>query len=114
MARTGLQKEVIELYRRGVRNAMSKAPDQREAFLIHLRYTFRHPPLTPRDFTAIEHQIRRFRRTLEMLSEPSTQRIGLSDDMRYWWANEVERAHARAAIAEMKKAKAAKEASSEV
>lgn len=39
-----------------------------------------------------------------MLSEPSTQRIGLSDDMRHWWANEVERAHARAAIAATKKA----------
>lgn len=39
-----------------------------------------------------------------MLSEPSTQRIGLSDDMRHWWANEVERAHARAARATLKKA----------
>ncbi|BEI84380.1 hypothetical protein CcaverHIS002_0409840 [Cutaneotrichosporon cavernicola] len=107
MARTGLQKEVIELYRQGVRNAMSKAPDQRQAFLIHLRYNFHHPPLTSRDFTAVEFQIRKFRRTLEMLSQPSTQRIGLSQDMRDWWANEVERAHARATITEMKKAKAA-------
>lgn len=41
-----------------------------------------------------------------MLSEPSVQRIGLSDDMRYWWANEVERAHARAAKAAMKKGEA--------
>ncbi len=67
---------------RGVQNAFSKAPvsrqllsflaslisyehlvtradrqEQREAFLIHLRYSFHNPPLTARDFTAIEHQV---------------------------------------------------------
>lgn len=48
-------------------------------------------------------KIRKFTRTLEMLSEPSVQRIGVSDDMRDWWANEIDRAHARAAKAELKR-----------
>lgn len=42
---------------RGVRNAYSKPPAVREAFLIHLRYNFHNPPLTQRDYTAIEHQV---------------------------------------------------------
>ncbi|TXT13702.1 hypothetical protein VHUM_01069 [Vanrija humicola] len=103
MARSGLQQEVINLYRQGVRNAMSKGKDQRNQFLIHLRYNFHHPPLTARDYTAIEHQIRKFGRTLEMLSEPSVRHIGVSSDMEHWWANEVARAHARAEKAALNK-----------
>lgn len=42
---------------RGVRNAMSKPKDQRQAFLTHLRWNFHNPPLSPRDYVAIEHQV---------------------------------------------------------
>lgn len=38
-------------------------------------------------------------RTLEMLSEPSVKHIALGSDQKDWWANEIERAHARAAKA---------------
>jgi hypothetical protein len=100
---------------------------------VHLRYNFHHPPLTARDYTAIEHQVgrlrhvhghlsptgrpsyivqvafqltlqlRKFSRTLDMLESPSVLRIHVSDDMRDWWSNEVARAHARAEKAALKK-----------
>ncbi|RSH94991.1 hypothetical protein EHS25_000076 [Saitozyma podzolica] len=89
MARSGLQQDVINMYRQGVRNAMSKPREARPAFLLHMRYNFRNPALGPRDFSAIEHQLRRMSRTLEMLSEPSVTRLAVSDDMHHWWAGEV-------------------------
>lgn len=39
---------------------MKRCPDNqeaRDAFLLHLRYNFRNPPLKARDYTAIEHQV---------------------------------------------------------
>ncbi|WWD21240.1 hypothetical protein CI109_105724 [Kwoniella shandongensis] len=89
MVRSGLQQDVINMYRQGVRNAMSKTAEARPAFLLHLRYNFRHPHLRPRDYTAIEHQLRRMSRTLEMLSDPSVQRISVSNEMRSWWDGEI-------------------------
>jgi hypothetical protein len=62
----------------------------------------RLPPLTVA-LALVHTQIRKFSRTLEMLSEPSVQRIGVGQDMHDWWANEVERAKARAAKAGMNK-----------
>ncbi|WWC73060.1 uncharacterized protein I206_107025 [Kwoniella pini CBS 10737] len=92
MTRSGLQQDVINLYRQGVRNAMSKTPEARQSFLLHLRYNFRNPPLRQRDYTAIEHQLRKMSRTLEMLSESSTQRISISPEWKDWWAEEVYKA----------------------
>jgi hypothetical protein len=38
-------------------------------------------------------------RTLEMLSEPSVQRISVSSEMEDWWQNEVKRSGGRGASA---------------
>jgi hypothetical protein len=35
-----------------------RAQDVRPAFQLQLRYNFHNPPLGPRDYTAIEHQVR--------------------------------------------------------
>ncbi|KAL7421298.1 hypothetical protein Q5752_004183 [Cryptotrichosporon argae] len=94
--RSGLQQDVINLYRQGLRNVYSKAEAVRPAFLLHLRYSFHHPRLTRRDYIGIEHQLRRMARTIEMLSEPSVQRINVSADMAAWWAGEVARVRAGA------------------
>ncbi|WVF65520.1 hypothetical protein IAT40_000248 [Kwoniella sp. CBS 6097] len=56
MVRSGLQHDVIKMYRQGVKIAMSKSPEARPNFMLHLRYHFRNPPLRQRDYTAIEHQ----------------------------------------------------------
>ncbi|WVQ93192.1 hypothetical protein IAU59_000256 [Kwoniella sp. CBS 9459] len=98
MVRSGLQHDVIKMYRQGVKNAMTKSPEARPNFMLHLRYHFRNPPLRQRDYTAIEHQLRRMSRTLEMLSEPSTQRMAVSDEWKAWWADEVQKTKARVAL----------------
>nr|XP_019049629.1 hypothetical protein I302_00047 [Kwoniella bestiolae CBS 10118]OCF28559.1 hypothetical protein I302_00047 [Kwoniella bestiolae CBS 10118] len=74
---------------------MSKTPESRPNFMLHLRYNFRHPQLRQRDYTAIEHQLRKMSRTLEMLSEPSTQRISISPEWQQWWNEEVRRTKSR-------------------
>jgi hypothetical protein len=43
----------------GLQNVSSKPDETRENFLLHLRYSFRHPRLTVRDHAAIEHQASR-------------------------------------------------------
>lgn len=35
----------------------NRTQEARNEFLIHLRYNFHNPPLTFRDYTAIEHQV---------------------------------------------------------
>ncbi|WWC91176.1 uncharacterized protein L201_006117 [Kwoniella dendrophila CBS 6074] len=95
MTRSGLQQDVINLYRQGVRNAMSKPAEARANFLLHLRYNFRNPKLRQRDYTAIEHQLRKMSRTLEMLSEPSTQRISISPEWQNWWQEEISQSRSR-------------------
>lgn len=44
--------------------------------------------------------------SLEYLAMPSVQRMSVSSDMREWWANEIERAHARAAKAALQRERA--------
>ncbi|ALO68983.1 hypothetical protein CNF02085 [Cryptococcus deneoformans JEC21] len=95
MVRSGLQQDVINLYRQGMRIALSKPAQVRPAFLLHLRYNFRNPPLRQRDYVAIEHQLRKMSKTLEMLSDASVQRISVSNEMEAWWAEEVSRARGR-------------------
>ncbi len=36
-------------------------------------------------------QLRKFGRTIEMLSDPSVQRINTSTEMSEWWEHEIER-----------------------
>ena len=45
--------------------------------------------LTVRDHAAIEHQIRRFTRTLDMLEEPSVRQMSVSGEMIDWWQDQV-------------------------
>ncbi|KAK1922776.1 hypothetical protein DB88DRAFT_496232 [Papiliotrema laurentii] len=91
MVRSGLQQDVINMYRRGVKLAFSRPPESRSAFLLHLRYNFHHPPLKSRDYTAIEHQLRKMDRTLEMLETGSVQRLHVTPAMQEWWEAEVRR-----------------------
>ncbi|QPK66954.1 hypothetical protein CNBG_9695 [Cryptococcus deuterogattii R265] len=95
MIRSGLQQDVINLYRKGMRIALSKPAQVRPAFVLHLRYNFRNPPLKQRDYVAIEHQLRKMSKTLEMLSEPSVQKISVSEEMEAWWAKEVSKVRSR-------------------
>lgn len=64
----------------------TKPTTSRPNFLLLVRYTFRQNAraVSPRDFRAIEHMLRRGRRQLDMYSEPGVKDCAVSDDMRLW------------------------------
>ncbi|WVN87893.1 uncharacterized protein L203_103090 [Cryptococcus depauperatus CBS 7841] len=95
MVRSGIQQDVISLYRHGIQAMMNKPSESRPAFLLHLRYNFRNPSLKPREYIAIEHQLRKMSRMIEMLSDSSVQSISVSDEMKSWWTREVAKAQSR-------------------
>jgi DUF4097 and DUF4098 domain-containing protein YvlB len=49
-------------------------------------------PITINEGTSTDNlQLRRMTKTLEMLAEPSVQRISVSSEMQEWWQSEVSR-----------------------
>ncbi|EPQ29194.1 uncharacterized protein PFL1_03481 [Pseudozyma flocculosa PF-1] len=71
---TAAQKEVLALYRKGLRCIRTKPVETRYNFTLYLRHFFRHPDmgggLTRRDISAIEYMMRRGRRLVEDTFEP--------------------------------------------
>ncbi|EGW30751.1 uncharacterized protein SPAPADRAFT_72684 [Spathaspora passalidarum NRRL Y-27907] len=77
MARlSGLQREVLKLYRQCVRTVKTKPPSAQEHWRKFIRGEFkRYQHLTKKDFGAIEHLIRVGHRRFEMLSDPQIKDI---------------------------------------
>lgn len=74
-ALSGLQKDVVRLYRKCVRASFQKG-SERDAFLQYSRSQFeRFRDLNRKDFATIEHLLRTGTRRLEMLSNPSITRV---------------------------------------
>jgi len=74
-ALSGLQKDVIHLYRKCVRESMRKG-EERAAFLQYTREQFgRFRALDRKDFHTIEYLLRAGSRRLDMLSNPNITRI---------------------------------------
>lgn len=72
---TGIQKDVISLYRKCVRAALKKGASKEE-FLAFSREQFeRHKDLSRKDFATIEYLLRTGHRKLEMFSNPSLTRV---------------------------------------
>lgn len=100
---SGLQKEVLGLYRRyerhyissesllnilssALRMVQSKPPPARPKFRLFVRYTFKTQvaSVSPRDVAAIEHLIRKGKRQLETYEDPKVRDIWVSNAMREW------------------------------
>ncbi|KAH9936314.1 uncharacterized protein B0H18DRAFT_1113723 [Fomitopsis serialis] len=83
---SGLQKEVLALYRRALRMAHSKPPAVREKFDLFVRYTFktRASSVSPRDVAAIEHLLRHGRRQVEMYEDSKVRNCFVSTEMMEW------------------------------
>ncbi|KAL7413293.1 hypothetical protein BDY24DRAFT_389576 [Mrakia frigida] len=96
---SGLQREVLSLYKRSLKMTLSKPLEAQPNFLLLTRYNFRHPPLTSRDVAAIEHQIRLGNRTLELYTSPSIRKVNTTDAMKKWWVEEVEKAQRTKVVA---------------
>ncbi|KIJ54818.1 hypothetical protein M422DRAFT_153396 [Sphaerobolus stellatus SS14] len=90
---SGLQYEVIHLYRRALRTIRTKPAAARPKFLLMIRHAFRSPNVSPTNFTAIEFLIRKGQRQIETWADPSVKDCWVSDDMRKWaqergWKND--------------------------
>lgn len=73
---SGLQKEVIHLYRQCVRAAFKKPAENRLHFVNFIRLEFgKYKSLPRKDFSTIEHLLRVGNRRLEMYSSPEVKDI---------------------------------------
>ncbi|KAG9578864.1 hypothetical protein KCU77_g8032, partial [Aureobasidium melanogenum] len=77
MARlSGLQREVLSLYRKCLRETRKKPADVRPNFLQFTRSEFRqHQNYDKKDFGAIEYMLRKGQRQLEIYSSPGIRNV---------------------------------------
>ncbi|KAK6454797.1 complex 1 protein-domain-containing protein [Scheffersomyces xylosifermentans] len=77
MARlSGLQREVLKLYRACIRTVKTKPVDSREHWRSYIREEFeKHRELPKKSFNVIEHLIRTGHRKFEMYSNPQIKDI---------------------------------------
>ncbi|KAL1981194.1 hypothetical protein VTN96DRAFT_2995 [Rasamsonia emersonii] len=76
MRLSGLQREVLSLYRKCLREIRKKPADARNNFKEYARSEFRkHLSVSKKDFTAIEYLLRKGHRQLEMYSSPGIRNI---------------------------------------
>ncbi|KAI9030072.1 hypothetical protein CLU79DRAFT_733938 [Phycomyces nitens] len=73
--RSGLQQEVINLYRQCFRATLQKPKENRAHFQAFIRNEFRHHQIRKSDFATIEYMLRRGKRQLETYSSPSIRDI---------------------------------------
>ncbi|KAH9989705.1 hypothetical protein BJV74DRAFT_878144 [Russula compacta] len=87
---SGLQKEILALYRRALRMVRTKPPSSREHFRLFVRYNFKTQAaaVSPRNVGVIEHLMRRGKRQLEMYENPAVKDCWVSQEMRNWEAQE--------------------------
>ncbi|KAI6044809.1 hypothetical protein EDC04DRAFT_2560824 [Pisolithus marmoratus] len=85
-ALSGLQREVLALYRRALRMVRTKPLHAQDRFSLFVRYTFhvQASAVSPRKVSAIEHLLRRGRRQIELYENPSIRDCHISQDMRDW------------------------------
>ncbi|OBZ71327.1 Succinate dehydrogenase assembly factor 1A, mitochondrial [Grifola frondosa] len=86
LRRSGLQKEVIALYRRALRMVNTKPTHAQPKFSLFVRYTFRTQAasVSSREVAAIEHMLRRGRRQVEMYEDGNVRDCWVSVDMVQW------------------------------
>ncbi|KAG6831941.1 hypothetical protein H0H92_006542 [Tricholoma furcatifolium] len=84
--RSGLQKEVLALYRRALRMVRTKPDNTRPKFLLFVRYTFHTnaSSVSSRNVSAVEHLLRKGTRQLEMYENPTVKDCWVSNEMLEW------------------------------
>ncbi|KAG0164096.1 hypothetical protein DFQ30_010517 [Apophysomyces sp. BC1015] len=75
--RSGLQQQVIQLYRDCLRAARLKPKENRPHFYAYIRREFKAHNIRKSDFATIEYMLRRGKRQLETYSSPNIQDIHL-------------------------------------
>ncbi|KAK7206715.1 hypothetical protein BZA70DRAFT_274926 [Myxozyma melibiosi] len=75
---TGLQRDVLSMYRSCLRAIRVKPAESRHNFLQFTRLQFRQHLTVPKsDFTTIEYLLRRGRNQLETYSNPGVRNVGI-------------------------------------
>ncbi|KAJ6584985.1 hypothetical protein B0H19DRAFT_927515 [Mycena capillaripes] len=84
--RSGLQKEVLSLYRRALRIPRTKPLETRSKWDLMIRFTFRKSAASasPRAISVIEHLLRTYTRQVSMYEDKSVKDCWLSAEMREW------------------------------
>ncbi|KAF8073693.1 hypothetical protein FPV67DRAFT_1478939 [Lyophyllum atratum] len=84
--KSGLQKEVLALYRRALRMVHSKPLHTRPKFLLFVRYAFRTnaSTISPRNVSAIEHLLRKGKRQIEIYEDNAVTDCWVSGQMLAW------------------------------
>ncbi|SCW02316.1 LAFE_0F03752g1_1 [Lachancea fermentati] len=73
---SGLQREVLQLYRQCIRAAHTKPKDNQPRFLKYIRSEFgQYKDLPRKEFSTIEHLLRVGHKRLEMYSAPELKDI---------------------------------------
>ncbi|KAL4081071.1 hypothetical protein J3A83DRAFT_133788 [Scleroderma citrinum] len=83
---SGLQKEVLALYRRALRMVRTKPLHSQAKFSLFVRYMFhtQASAVPPRNISAIEHLLRRGRRQIELYESSSIKDCHISQAMKDW------------------------------
>ncbi|KAH9854678.1 hypothetical protein C2E23DRAFT_883775 [Lenzites betulinus] len=83
---SGLQRDVLALYRRALRMVSMKPPPSQPKFRLFVRYSFKTQggAVSPRNISAIEHLLRRGKRQIEMYEDPNVRDCWVSSEMTEW------------------------------
>ncbi|KLO04765.1 hypothetical protein SCHPADRAFT_840230 [Schizopora paradoxa] len=86
LRKSGLQREVLALYRRALRIASKKPAVSQDKFRTFFRYNFHvnAQSISPRNINAIEHLLRKGRRQLEQLEDPAVTDCWVGNEMKEW------------------------------
>ncbi|KAI0648055.1 hypothetical protein C8Q79DRAFT_953397 [Trametes meyenii] len=86
LRRSGLQRDVLALYRRALRMVRTKPPAAQPKFRLFVRYSFKTQAsaISPRDISTIEHLLRRGTRQIEMYEDSNVRDCLVSSDMVQW------------------------------
>ncbi|KAF4617506.1 hypothetical protein D9613_005938 [Agrocybe pediades] len=86
MAKSGLQKDVLHLYRRALRMVRTKPETVQPKFRIFIRHEFRTnaSKVSPRNVSFIEHLLRKGTRQIEQYEDAGVKDCFVSQEMVDW------------------------------
>ncbi|ODQ64402.1 hypothetical protein NADFUDRAFT_83885 [Nadsonia fulvescens var. elongata DSM 6958] len=78
-ALSGLQRDVLKLYRMCIRACHKKPEDTRMNFVLFARQEFRKfSSIKTKDFTVIEHLLRKGARNLDLYANPGVRNVNIN------------------------------------
>ncbi|KAF8798945.1 hypothetical protein BYT27DRAFT_7121978 [Phlegmacium glaucopus] len=84
--KSGLQKDVLSLYRRALRMVNTKPDSVRPKFRLFIRFSFHTnaSKVSPRNISSVEHLLRKGTRQIELYEDPGVKDCWVSEEMITW------------------------------